>query len=136
MKTFVTRDYNCQSLLFMIFFTVLILDLILTNGYSPFIYFLIAVNQLVSANYRFFSKVYKKKNLFKVYYFTSMIFIVNLLTVISLSGFHIRNNFYCSYSAMTIFFGIFGTPVLAIFYYSICHYDYKKLKFPHHENVC
>lgn len=129
MKTFIKSDYNIQSLLLALFFIFLILDfVVLKSPISAIIYFLIALNHIISSNKRFFSKQYFKTFWFKVYYFISMFFMLSLLSLILLSGLHITNDYYRGFGYAVLCFGIFGTPVLAIAYYIICHYDYKNLK--------
>lgn len=128
MKNFIIKDYNIQSVLFVLFFVVLPADFIFKTSFLVIVYFLIAVNHIVSANRRFFSKEYVKTTLFKIYYFISMIFMLSLLLLVILSCLPIKDDFWMDFGYAILFFGLFGTPVLAILYYFICHYDYKKVK--------
>jgi len=128
MEKFIKIDCNIQSLLFALFFIFLILDIVvLKSCISAVFYFLIALNHIVSSNKRFFSKQYSKTVLFKVYYFISMFFMLSLLSLVLLSGLHINNDYYRSFGYAVLYFGLFGTPVLAITYYIICHIDCEKL---------
>jgi len=129
MKTFIKLDYNLQTFLLIAFFTLLVLDLLVFESFvSGIAYFLIALNHIVSSNKRFFSKQYPKTIGFKIYYFISMFFMLSLLSLVFLSGLHIQNGYYKGFGYAVLCFGIFGTPVLAISYYIICHIDYKNLK--------
>ena len=129
MKTFIKLDYNLQTFLLIAFFTLLVLDLLVFESFiSGIVYFLIALNHIVSSNKRFFSKQYQKTIWFKVYYFISMFFMLSLLSLVLLSGLYIQNEYYKGFGYAVLCFGIFGTPVLAIGYHIICHIDYKNLK--------
>jgi hypothetical protein len=129
MKKFIKIDYNIQTYLFILFFIFLILDLlVLKSIVSVVVYFLIAMQHLISSNRRFFSKQYIKTIGFNIYYGISMLFMASLLSLILLSGLSIKNEYYIDFGYGVLSFGLLGTPVLAVTYYIICHYDYKKLK--------
>ena len=128
MEKLITRDFNIQTGLIAAFFIFLCLDLtVFHKGICIMVYFLLAVNHLVSSNIRFFSKNYSKSILFKMYYFISMIFIVSFMLLL-VSRFQYKNDFLQYFWSLIIGFGVFGTPILAIVYYFICHNDYEKIK--------
>lgn len=129
MKKFIKIDYEIQSFLFILFFIFLVLDLlVLKSIISVAVYFLIAVQHIISSNKRFFSKRYTKTIGFKIYYGISMLFMVSLLSLFLFSGLSIKSEYYIGFGYGVLSFGLLGTPVLAVAYYIICHYDYKKLK--------
>lgn len=129
MNTFIIRDFQVQSFLMLTFFVMLILDLaVLDTGYCILIYFFIAVNHLISANARFFSKDYHQKIGFRIYYWISMIFMICLIVSFLIINANTVNEFTNILSIVTFSFAIFGTPVLAVIYYLICYYEYQNVK--------
>ncbi|WP_439478844.1 hypothetical protein [Chryseobacterium aquaticum] len=129
MKTFIIWDYKIQSWLVSLFFIALLLDLLLfQKGICIVFYFLLALNHLISSNTKFFSKSYSKSVLFKVYYFTSMTFILSFASLLLIKNSKFSNEFLSEFWSIILSFGLLGTPFLAIIYYLICDKDYMKLK--------
>lgn len=129
MKTFIIWDYKIQSWLVSLFFIALLLDLLLfQKGICIVFYFLLALNHLISSNIKFFSKSYSKSVLFKVYYFTSMTFILSFASLLLIKNSKFSNEFLSEFWSIILSFGLLGTPFLAIIYYLICDKDYMKLK--------
>ncbi|NMR33385.1 hypothetical protein HIO71_04090 [Chryseobacterium aquaticum] len=129
MKTFIIWDYKIQSWLVSLFFIALLLDLLLfQKGICVVFYFLLALNHLISSNIKFFSKSYSKSVLFKVYYFTSMTFILSFASLLLIKNSKFSNEFLSEFWSIILSFGLLGTPFLAIIYYLICDKDYMKLK--------
>lgn len=129
MKTFIIWDYKIQSWLVSLFFIALLLNLLLfQKGICIVFYFLLALNHLISSNTKFFSKSYSKSVLFKVYYFTSMTFILSFASLLLIKNSKFSNEFLSEFWSIILSFGLLGTPFLAIIYYLICDKDYMKLK--------
>ncbi|KUJ55264.1 hypothetical protein [Chryseobacterium aquaticum] len=129
MKTFIIWDYKIQSWLVSLFFIALLLDLLLfQKGICIVFYFLLALNHLISSNTKFFSKSYSKSVLFKVYYFTSMTFILSFASLLLIKNSKFSNEFLSEFWSIILSFGLLGNPFLAIIYYLICDKDYMKLK--------
>ena len=129
MKTFIIWDYKIQSWLVSLFFIALLLDLLLfQKGICIVFYFLLALNHLISSNTKFFSKSYSKSVLFKVYYFTSMTFILSFASLLLIKNSKFSNEFLSEFWSIILSFGLLRTPFLAIIYYLICDKDYMKLK--------
>lgn len=127
MKTFITNDFYIQSLLFFL----LLMSVI--PYFQPFardvaiaLYLLIAVIHLISANRKMFSAAYRKSILFKVYYTVSMLFVITLFSLAAVDEISIIDRFWTIYGRHVMDFALYGTPVLALIYYLICLYDYRK----------
>lgn len=129
MKTFIIRDFYIQTILVIAFSIALILDLtIFHRGICIIIYFLLAINHIISSNKRFFSENYTKTVVFKIYYFISMIFMLGFIALLINTSLLHKNNFLQEFWYVILIFGMFGTPVLAILYYFICKSDYEKIR--------
>ncbi len=124
MKTFITNDFYLQSMQVSLLIIYSVPSS--TRDLSIVIYFLIALNHLISANRKMFSKTYKKSILFKVYYAVSMLFIITLFSLATVDEIYIINRFWTSYGRYVMSFALYGTPVLALIYYLICLNDYRK----------
>ncbi len=139
MEKFIIRDYNVQSYIIVAFFVCLLLDLIVIHkGVCVLVYFLLACHHIISSNIKFFSKNYNKKLSFKIYYYTSMTFMFIFIILLINSILRFRYDFLDEFLFLILYFGIFGTPVLAIVYYIICGDDYREIKLnrniENHEN--
>lgn len=124
MKTFIINDFYFQSMLFSLLLVFSVSSS--TRDLAIVIYFLIALNHLISANRKMFSKTYKKSILFKVYYAVSMLFIITLFSLAAVDEIYIIDRFWTAYGRNVISFALYGTPVLALMYYLICLNDYRK----------
>ncbi|WP_027380661.1 hypothetical protein [Chryseobacterium daeguense] len=128
MEKFIIRDYYIQTGLTIAFFIALFLDMVVfQKGICIVVYFLLAINHIISSNVKFFSKQYVKSNLFKIYYFISMVFMISFIAMLIPGNSRFSNEYLHEFWSSILCFGLFGTPVLAIIYYLICDNDYDKL---------
>ncbi|KAA0128436.1 hypothetical protein FY557_09240 [Chryseobacterium sp. SN22] len=124
MKTFIINDFYVQSLLALLLILFIIPSS--TRDFAIAVYFLIAVNHLISANRKMFSGTYKKSILFRIYYTISMLFIIVLFSLAASDGIDMIDRFWNNCGRRVMDFAIWGTPILALIYYLICVNDYRK----------
>ncbi|MDQ1096782.1 MULTISPECIES: hypothetical protein [Chryseobacterium] len=128
MKKFIVLDFNIQSYLILAFIAILVIDIaVLHSAASVMVYFLIALEHIISSAKRFFNKQYVRRPAFKIYYGISMVFMLLFLILIIACSLKLQDSI-TGFMFGMFAFGIFGTPVLAIAYYLICYRDYRKVK--------
>jgi len=124
MKTFIIHDFYFQSVLVSLLMIFIVPSS--TRDLAMAVYFLVAMNHLISANRKMFSGTYRKSILFKVYYTISMLFIIILFSLPAVDEIRLVDRFWNTYGRHVMDFAIGGTPILGLIYYLISLHDYRK----------
>ncbi|MDR6514814.1 hypothetical protein [Chryseobacterium camelliae] len=127
MKKFIVLDFNIQSYLILAFIVILVIDIaVLHSAASVMVYFVMALEHIISSTRKWFDKEYIQSTAFKIYYRISMVFMLLFLILIVACVLKLQDSIIGFMYGMFAF-GIFGTPLLALTYYLICYRDYRKV---------